>query len=833
MIGSELLNFRILDQLGEGGMGVVYKGVDTTLDRLVAIKVLSSDLSRNPDLVERFRTEARAQANLNHTNIATLYAFVAQAGQAWMVMEYIEGETITQMLERRGLLPPDVAVPLFKQALLGIGWAHRMGIVHRDVKPSNLMVNKQGIVKVMDFGIAKVLGSSRGLTRTGTALGTAYYMSPEQVMNQAIDIRSDIYSLGVTLYEMLTANLPFQGESDFQIMTAHVHAPPPSPTRHYPYIPRGIENAVMKSMMKDPAARFQTVEEFGAALEHPDDYGVTWGVSTPGLVPPGPPPPPPPPSTPIPMPHQAGLTARPFAPPPGSQPPFSTTAPTAAITSPAQGRPTPSSGTHMPATNIGTPVPGPIPPGLMPPGPSGVITPPPLPPPLPPVQPSGGMAAKLIAGAAVLVLAAGVVIYQVKKRSDRHPDIPSSGGGTAVHNDKKETGEVTVWPPKPSNDTAAALKIVEFDADAKRVQPGQTARLRWSVQGASHITVTPDIGDVDSTGSKDVVVQRTTRFELKATKLSGEEVHQTVTVEVGTVTPPPPPPARRLEVAFDAQPDSVVLGQAARLRWAVPGADQVTITPTVGRVPATGSTVVKPTESTTYRLEAQGKNVTGSGEVTVQVQQPQKPPPPQPPQVPTKPEISFQATPPSVPLGSPATLTWSLQNAVAAAITPQPGTLRQTSGRVTVTPAVTTTYTLTARSKEGVTETATVTVQVTPPAGPPPPPPGPPARTATAVITVMHDHAGAMNAASWASCYGALQVINGTMRYAVTGSTDGRTDAFEVPVAQVQEVKLNRMRIRNQPAFHIAINGRHLNFVATGMAANQAVAELEATLPKR
>src|SRR6266496_3025814 len=159
MIGSELGNFRILELLGEGGMGVVYKGIDTSLDRLVAIKVLNPEYSRNPELVERFRAEARAQANLNHTNIATLYAFLAQGDQAWMVMEYIEGETIALMLQHRGLLPPDVAVPLFKQALLGIGWAHRMGIVHRDIKPNNLMVNRQGIVKVMDFGIAKVLGS--------------------------------------------------------------------------------------------------------------------------------------------------------------------------------------------------------------------------------------------------------------------------------------------------------------------------------------------------------------------------------------------------------------------------------------------------------------------------------------------------------------------------------------------------------------------------------------------------------------------------------------------------------------------------------------------------
>jgi len=139
---------------------VVYKAVDTSLDRLVAMKVLAADLSRNPELVERFRAEARAQANLNHTNLATLYAFLVHDGNAFMVMEFIEGETFESMIRRRGPIPQNDAVPLFKQALLGIGYAHRAGIIHRDIKPSNLMLNKYGIVKVMDFGIAKVLGAS-------------------------------------------------------------------------------------------------------------------------------------------------------------------------------------------------------------------------------------------------------------------------------------------------------------------------------------------------------------------------------------------------------------------------------------------------------------------------------------------------------------------------------------------------------------------------------------------------------------------------------------------------------------------------------------------------
>src|SRR5262249_2523166 len=147
MIGAELGGYRILNELGSGGVGTVYKALDTSLDRIVAVKVLNPEVSRNAALLERFRMEARAHARLNHSNIAMLHAFLTQGSQAWMVMEYVDGETITHMLARRGLLPPQVAIPLFKQALLGIGFAHRMGIVHRDIKPANLMVNSYGIVK--------------------------------------------------------------------------------------------------------------------------------------------------------------------------------------------------------------------------------------------------------------------------------------------------------------------------------------------------------------------------------------------------------------------------------------------------------------------------------------------------------------------------------------------------------------------------------------------------------------------------------------------------------------------------------------------------------------
>jgi serine/threonine protein kinase len=269
MIGTQIGSYQILEKLGEGGMGVVYRAVDTNLDRIVAIKVLSGDFARNQELVERFRAEAKAQANLNHTNLATLYAFLIQDGTAFMVMEFIDGETFDHMIRNRGPIPEQEAIPLFRQALLGIGYAHRAGIIHRDIKPNNLMLNKHGIVKVMDFGISKVMGT-RGLTRTGTQLGTVAYMSPEQIRNGTVDIRSDIYELGVTLYEMLSGHLPFESDSDFQVMQDHVATTPPLPSRYYPYLSKGVERVVLKALEKNPDARFQTVEEFGAALEHPE-----------------------------------------------------------------------------------------------------------------------------------------------------------------------------------------------------------------------------------------------------------------------------------------------------------------------------------------------------------------------------------------------------------------------------------------------------------------------------------------------------------------------------------------------------------------------------------
>ena len=388
-------------------MGIVYKAVDTSLDRVVAVKSLSAELAKNPDLEQRFRAEAKAQANLNHTNIATLYAFFVQEGTAWMVMEYIEGETVHDMIQRRGPIPAQEAIPLFKQALLGIGYAHRMGIVHRDIKPSNIMVKRDGIVKVMDFGIAKVMGN-RGMTRTGTQMGTAYYMSPEQVVNKGVDIRSDIYSLGVTLYEMLTANVPFHRRYGFRSDAgAHADARRRCPRDSIRTSRRGIENAVLQAMAKSPNARFQTVEEFGAALEHPDDYVAPFAP--------------------------AAAAATPINPPSGAMHPSATQ-----TIQPRSGPPLPPGAPPLPMYSTpGMPIPTP---------PTGLMTAPPPPP--PPAASGSNKKWFLVAGASAIV-ALGAVGYTLRPKPKPDP-IVSQNQVTPPTAPSAPQGQIAVPIPMPA-----------------------------------------------------------------------------------------------------------------------------------------------------------------------------------------------------------------------------------------------------------------------------------------------------------------------------------------------------------------------------------------------
>jgi serine/threonine protein kinase len=265
MIGQSVGHYRILEKLNEGGMGAVYKALDTVLDREVAIKVLKPELARQMTVIERFRTEALTLAKLNHPNIATLHSFFDHENELFMILEFVPGETLDKVLQRRAALSCEEAIPIFNELLDSIDHAHEFGVIHRDIKPANIMLTEKGTLKVLDFGIARLNGRAK-ITRVGNILGTLEYMSPEQAKGEETDVRSDIYSLGMTLYEILTGKTPFETENDFELIQKQITEIPIQPRVINPNIPGKIEAAIIKAYSKNPDERFQTAGEFRLAL---------------------------------------------------------------------------------------------------------------------------------------------------------------------------------------------------------------------------------------------------------------------------------------------------------------------------------------------------------------------------------------------------------------------------------------------------------------------------------------------------------------------------------------------------------------------------------------
>ncbi|MGC8793875.1 MAG: protein kinase domain-containing protein [Bryobacteraceae bacterium] len=264
-IGDRVGDYEIVGVLGTGGMGKVYKVRNVISERLEAMKVLLPNLEGDPALADRFLREIKVLATLDHPNIASLHTAFRSGNQLVMVMELVEGVSLDERL-KQGPIPMGEAINYFCQALDALDYAHSKGIVHRDIKPANIMVTPQGVVKLMDFGIAKPAGD-RQLTRTGTTLGSLYYMSPEQVTGGALDPRSDIYSMGVALYEVLTGTRPFKGDSEFSIMAAHLEGQVVPPVQVNPLLGPLINDIIMTAIAKDPAKRFQSAKAFRNALE--------------------------------------------------------------------------------------------------------------------------------------------------------------------------------------------------------------------------------------------------------------------------------------------------------------------------------------------------------------------------------------------------------------------------------------------------------------------------------------------------------------------------------------------------------------------------------------
>jgi serine/threonine-protein kinase len=259
-------DYEILATLGAGGMGRVYKVRNTITDRVEAMKILLPEIAGHEQVAERFNREIKVLAALRHQNIAGLLTALTIDNQLVMVMEYVEGLSMSSIIDG-GPIPVRDCLKYLDQVLDALAYAHKQHVIHRDIKPANMMVTKEGVVKLMDFGIARSNTEPKKLTATGSTLGSLSYMSPEQVQGKPTDERSDLYSLGISFYEMVTGTKPFKGDSDFSIMAAQINQAPTRPMDLQPGLPQFVDTIIMKAIAKAPEQRFQTADEFRNAVK--------------------------------------------------------------------------------------------------------------------------------------------------------------------------------------------------------------------------------------------------------------------------------------------------------------------------------------------------------------------------------------------------------------------------------------------------------------------------------------------------------------------------------------------------------------------------------------
>ncbi len=278
MTSSTLLNnrYQLHKRLGKGGMALVFEAQDRMLERSVAVKVLRETFSQDPAFRERFRQEAKAAANLSHSNIVTVHDFGLDSGRLFIVMEHVPGMDLKTLQEQRGRFSVEEAIPLLVQACAGVGYAHRAGLVHCDIKPHNLLITPDQRLKVTDFGISRALASISPDESSDVVWGSPQYLSPEQAAGGAPSPASDVYSLGVIMYEMLTGRLPFDSESGSELARMHREDTPVPPCEINPGISEAMEQIILKLMSKEPSARYRTADQLGRVLltflRDPDAY---------------------------------------------------------------------------------------------------------------------------------------------------------------------------------------------------------------------------------------------------------------------------------------------------------------------------------------------------------------------------------------------------------------------------------------------------------------------------------------------------------------------------------------------------------------------------------
>jgi len=264
----EILNdrYQLDKQLGKGGMAIVYQATDLMLDRTIAIKILRKKFSASKAFQERFKEEAKAAANLTHQNIVTVHDFGFDQDRLFIVMEYVPGKDLKEIIRKSGAMPLQYASQLFIQACAGIGYAHRAGLVHCDIKPHNMLITPDNRLKVTDFGIARALASVKYDEQSQAIWGSPAYFSPEQAAGRAPSPASDVYSLGVVFYEMLTGALPFQEESPQELALLHRYEDPPAPTSINPEISSEAEKIILKVLSKEPSTRYRTADQLGRII---------------------------------------------------------------------------------------------------------------------------------------------------------------------------------------------------------------------------------------------------------------------------------------------------------------------------------------------------------------------------------------------------------------------------------------------------------------------------------------------------------------------------------------------------------------------------------------